>query len=72
VRSDYFVVDKFEGDKDLGFEGELQLLIALGEGSSVEWAGGSMMLAKAQAVVLPGEGVGYRVSGVGEVVRVRR
>ena len=38
-----------------------------------EWATReAMVLPKARAVVLPGEGVGYRLSGVDEVIRVRR
>jgi len=34
--------------------------------------GVAVTLPKARAVVVPGEGVGYRLSGVGEVIRVRR
>jgi mannose-6-phosphate isomerase len=73
VRSDYFVVDRFVEDAELGFADDLQILIALTEGCGlVSDDGVAMALPKARAVVLPGEGVGYRVRGVGEVVRVRR
>jgi len=72
VTSDYFTVDRFEGEAELGFAEELQILIALTEGCSlVSEAGNSVELPKSHAVVVPGEGVGYRVVG-GEVVRVRR
>jgi len=73
VRSDYFVVDRFVEDAELGFADELQILIALTEGCGlVSEDGEAIVLPKARAVVLPGEGVGYRLNGVGEVVRVRR
>jgi len=68
----YFVVDRFSEAAELGFADQLQILIALGEGCALVSAeGGTMVLPKAHAVVLPGEGLGYRVTG-GEVVRVRR
>ena len=57
----------------MGFADELQILIALTEGCGlVSVVGEAIVLPKARAVVLPGEGVGYRLNGVGEVVRVRR
>ncbi len=79
VRSDYFVVDRFdmlaERAVELGGKEELQILIALAEGCTlVSQDGDAMALPKAHAVVLPGEGVSYNVigSGKGELIRVRR
>jgi len=60
-------------DAALGFADELQILIALTKGCGlVSDEGVAVTLPKARAVVVPGEGVGYRLSGVGEVIRVRR
>ena len=79
VRSDYFVVDRFdmtaERSVELGCAEELQVLIALAEGCTlVSEDGDAMALPKAHAVVLPGEGVSYRVIGgsEAEVIRVRQ
>jgi len=73
VRSDYFVVDRFVEDAELGFADDLQILIALTERCGlVSDEGEAMALPTARAVVLPGEGVGFWLLGVGEVVRVRR
>jgi len=79
VRSDYFVVDRFDmlagRSVELGCKDELQILIALAEGCTlVSRDGDAMVLPKAHAVVLPGEGVSYNVigSGKGELIRVRR
>jgi mannose-6-phosphate isomerase len=77
ARSNYFVVDRFEMEAglrvELGCEDELQILIALGEGCSLVGPDGSAMrLPKAYAVVIPGEGEGYALTGAGrlEVVRI--
>jgi mannose-6-phosphate isomerase len=72
VRSNYFVVDRFIADAELGHEGDLQIVIALAEGCSLSWQGGEMVLPKGRAVVIPGEGVGYRLHADGEVIRVSR
>ncbi len=79
VRSEYFVVDRFDlpadGAVELGHAGELQILIALEDGCTLlAQDGNSTELPKAHAVVLPGEGVSYSVQGApgAEVIRVRR
>jgi len=79
VRSKYFVVDRFdmlaERSVELECADELQILIALAEGCTlVSQDGDSMVLPKAHAVVLPGEGIRYSVIGghEAELIRVRR
>jgi mannose-6-phosphate isomerase len=75
VMSGYFVVDRFalrEGaDARLGGAERMQMVVALAEGCSVESAAGeSMALPPGWVVVLPGEGVEYRLRGIGEVIRI--
>jgi len=78
VRSNYFVVDRFdmlaERSVELGYANDLQILIALDEGCTlVSQDGDVTVLPKAHAVVLPNEGVSYKVVGhKAEVIRVRR
>jgi mannose-6-phosphate isomerase len=74
VASDYFVVDKFEvkGSVGLGKKGEMQLLVALGEGAYVESDGvGRVALKPGTAVLLPAEDLAYSL-GSDEAVDVVR
>ena len=77
--SPYFVVDRFRPDADkgapLGKEGELQILVALGEGCSVRGSDNpeeSLALRPGHACVLPAENVAYRIASSkgAEVIRV--
>jgi mannose-6-phosphate isomerase len=71
VRSEYFVVDRFEASAELGCENELQILIALTEGSSVSWWGDRLALPIAHAVLLPAEGIAYHLETSAAVIRMR-
>jgi mannose-6-phosphate isomerase len=68
VASPYFVVDRFsvDGEAELGGVGKMQILAALGEGCSV----GTTVLPAGWAVVVPAAETGYRLRGVGDVVRI--
>jgi mannose-6-phosphate isomerase len=78
ISSPYFVVDRFwtgEGSsKDLGFEGRMQILVALHEGSSVRTGNrASVRLPAGRAAVLPGHvNARYLLEGAekAEVIRV--
>ncbi len=75
VRSPYFVVDRFalqnDGSAPLGGTEAMQMVVALGEGCSVESAAGEILTFQpGWVVVLPAEGVEYRLRGVGEVIRI--
>jgi mannose-6-phosphate isomerase len=75
VASPYFMVDRFALQNDapapLGGAETMQMVVALGEGCAVvSSAGERIALPPGWVVVLPGEGVEYRLSGVGEVIRI--
>ena len=73
VACDYFVVDRFslsEGRVPLGHCSQMQMLFALGEGSSVESDAGSSRLEPGRIMLLPAEDVEYRLRGRGEVIRI--
>ena len=70
---EYFAVDRFETSAQplpLGFEGQMQVLFALGEGAVLTSADQELALPRGFAVVLPAEGVAYAVKGSVPVVRV--
>ena len=76
VECEYFAVDRLVLRDGVGVvlddsEG-LQVMIALADGCMLESVGGVVQMPKAQAVVVPAEGVAYTMRGVGDVVRVRR
>ena len=73
VTSAYFVVDRFtlaSAPPALGYPTRLQMLFALTEGAAVESPTGSTPLTPGSIVVLPSEGVDYKLSGEGEVIRI--
>jgi mannose-6-phosphate isomerase len=73
VASDYFVIDRFSlshGVAPLGLRNQMQMLFALGEGSSVESYAGTLRLELGRIVVLPAEGIEYVLRGKGEVIRI--
>ena len=73
VACDYFVVDRFslsKGAVPLGICDQMQMLFAMGEGSSVESDAGATRLEPGRIVVLPAEGVEYVLRGSGEVIRI--
>jgi mannose-6-phosphate isomerase len=73
VACDYFVVDRFslsEGRAPLGHCSQMQMLFALGEGSSVESDAGSSRLEPGRIMLLPAEDVEYMLRGRGEVIRI--
>ena len=73
VACDYFVVDRFslsKGEASLGICNQMQMLFAMGEGSSVESDAGAMRLEPGRIVVLPAEGIEYVLRGSGKVIRV--
>ncbi len=73
VRSEYFVVDRFAAVEEgvaLGMERRMQMLFALGDGTSVESAAGVMPLKPGSIVVLPAEGMAYELRGEGDVIRI--
>lgn len=73
VACDYFVVDRFSLSRDtapLGICDQMQMLFAMGEGSSVESDAGTTRLEPGRIVLLPAEGVEYVLRGTGEVIRI--
>ena len=73
VACDYFVVDRFslsKGEAPLGICNQMQMLFAMGEGSSVESDAGTTRLEPGRIVLLPDEGVEYVLRGSGEVIRI--
>jgi len=72
IRSDYFIVDRMNAPTKLEHKGEMQIVVALGDGSELVDAEGTVTsLRKAHAVVLPAEDVAYSVRGTGEIIRIR-
>ncbi len=77
IRSPYFVVDRFwtaaGSSKELGFQGRMQILVALHDGAAVRTGNGARVeLPAGRAVVLPGhEGTQYVLEGAekAEVIR---
>lgn len=78
VSCPYFSVDRFTltpgTASPLDNTPDLQILIALGEGASVTFAGGLVPLLAGRAVVLPAEDTQYALSSTGplDVIRVLR
>lgn len=77
IKSPYFTVDRFDvsaGQKvELANTDRLQLLIALGEGCSIQPASGgaALKLPKSHTVVLPGEGLAYHLEAAGDTQVIR-
>jgi mannose-6-phosphate isomerase len=73
IASDYFIVDRFSPSQEttpLGLPNHMQMLFALGEGSSVENATSVTPLPPWHIVILPAEGIEYALRGNGEVIRI--
>jgi mannose-6-phosphate isomerase len=75
VTSDYFVVDRFtltpDASAPLGLTGQLQILVALGEGCTVIADGlAPTALPTGTVVLLPAEPLAYTLHGTGEVIRI--
>lgn len=69
IRCQHFGVDRFHIATSAGFSlpstTDLQIVVALDDGCSIQSDDGSsfLVLRKAEAVIVPGEGIGYRVEG---------
>ena len=76
VSCPYFAVDRFQLESEktgLGFDGKLQILIALDEGCAlVNEAGAPLPLPRAQAVIVPVDAGPLRLRGgdAAEIIRV--
>jgi mannose-6-phosphate isomerase len=75
VTSNYFVVDRFTispAGAALGEQQKMQMLFALCSGATVSDASSETLLEPWRIVVLPAEGLEYRLGGEGDVIRIRQ